>query len=109
MAKLAKLIDSDKLGRRAAYEMFSDLFASGADPEALAKERGVIQISDAGFLGELARQVVDEHKDEVAKYKGGQEKILSFLVGQLMRRSQGAADPKGAAKALKELMDGGSA
>ncbi|MDR2455866.1 MAG: Asp-tRNA(Asn)/Glu-tRNA(Gln) amidotransferase subunit GatB [Deltaproteobacteria bacterium] len=108
MAKLAKLIDSDKLGRRAAYEMFPSLFGSGGDPEKMAKDKGVLQISDDSALTGLARQVISEHQEEVAKYKGGQEKLLSFLVGQVMRRSQGAADPKGAAKALKDLIDGGS-
>jgi aspartyl-tRNA(Asn)/glutamyl-tRNA(Gln) amidotransferase subunit B len=107
LAKLAKLVDSEKLGRRAAYEMFPELMETGEDPEALAKKRGVLQISDDGALAALAREVVEAHKGEVAKYKGGQEKILSFLVGQVMRKSQGAADPKGAAKALKDLMDGG--
>ena len=107
MAKLAKLMDSELLGRRAAYEMFPDLMSSGADPETMAREKGVLQISDGGLLTDLARQVVADHAEEVARYKGGQTKLMSFLVGQLMRRSQGAADPKGAAKALAALINGG--
>jgi aspartyl-tRNA(Asn)/glutamyl-tRNA(Gln) amidotransferase subunit B len=106
LAALAGLIDSGTLGRRAAYDLFGELFETGEDPEALARRRGVIQISDGGALKSLAEAVVRDNADAVARYKGGQTKLMSFLVGQVMRLSQGAADPKGAAKALAEAMEG---
>jgi aspartyl-tRNA(Asn)/glutamyl-tRNA(Gln) amidotransferase subunit B len=107
LADLAVLLDSGRLGRRAAYEMFVELFESGSDPEKLAQNKGVLQISDSGLLSKLASEVVAEHSREVEKYLGGQEKVMSFLVGQVMRRSRGAADPKGAAKALTEAIESG--
>jgi aspartyl-tRNA(Asn)/glutamyl-tRNA(Gln) amidotransferase subunit B len=106
LAKLASLLDRGVLGRRAAQELFPALFQSGGDPAALAKERGLVQISDKGALIALAAEVVAQHPEEAAKYRSGQEKILSFLVGQLMRKSRGAADPKGAGEALIEAIKG---
>ena len=105
--KLASLMESGRLGRRAAYEMFQELFDTGADPEELAKRKGVLQISDGGALADLARQVIADHPQEAERLKGGEGKLMSFLVGQVMRRSKGAADPKGAAKALSDLIEGG--
>ncbi|MDR0621004.1 MAG: Asp-tRNA(Asn)/Glu-tRNA(Gln) amidotransferase subunit GatB [Deltaproteobacteria bacterium] len=106
LAKLASLMDKGTIGRRAAQELFPLLFQTGADPEELAKEKGLIQISDKGALSAMAAEVVALHPQEVAKYRDGQEKVLSFLVGQLMRKSRGAADPKGAGQALIEAMKG---
>ncbi|MDR2387508.1 MAG: hypothetical protein LBE80_08005, partial [Deltaproteobacteria bacterium] len=106
LAKLAQLMDKGLLGRRAVQELFPQLFQSGGHPEQLAKEKGLIQISDKGALKALAAEVVAKHPQEVAKYRGGQEKVLSFLVGKLMRESRGAADPKGASEALIEAMKG---
>jgi aspartyl-tRNA(Asn)/glutamyl-tRNA(Gln) amidotransferase subunit B len=104
LARLAELMDQGVIGRRVAQELFPLIFQSGADPEELAKEKGLIQISDKGALAALATEVVAQHPQEVAKFHGGQEKILSFLVGQLMRKSRGAADPKGAGEALLMAM-----
>ncbi|MDR1309805.1 MAG: Asp-tRNA(Asn)/Glu-tRNA(Gln) amidotransferase subunit GatB [Deltaproteobacteria bacterium] len=106
LARLAELLDQGVLGRRAAQELFGELFATGADPGELARDRGLLQISDKGALSELAAEVVASHPGEVGKYLGGQEKILGFLVGQVMRRSRGAADPKGAGEALVAAMAG---
>jgi aspartyl-tRNA(Asn)/glutamyl-tRNA(Gln) amidotransferase subunit B len=106
LAKLAKLMDKGVVGRRAAQELFPLLFQSGGDPEQLAKERGLVQISDKGALLALAADVVARHPKEVSQYRSGQVKVLSFLVGKLMRESRGAADPKGAGEALIEAMKG---
>jgi aspartyl-tRNA(Asn)/glutamyl-tRNA(Gln) amidotransferase subunit B len=104
LAKLAALMDRGVIGRRAAQELFPLLFQTGADPEGLAREKGLVQISDRAALSALASEVVALHPQEVEKYRSGQDKVLSFLVGQLMRKSRGAADPKGAGEALIEAM-----
>jgi aspartyl-tRNA(Asn)/glutamyl-tRNA(Gln) amidotransferase subunit B len=104
LGKLARLLDQGTLGRRGSQEIFGELFRSGGDPEELAKARDLLQISDQGALSALAAEAVARHPGEVKKYLEGQEKILSFLVGQVMRASRGAADPKAAGEALKAAM-----
>ncbi|MDR1546051.1 MAG: Asp-tRNA(Asn)/Glu-tRNA(Gln) amidotransferase subunit GatB [Deltaproteobacteria bacterium] len=107
LAALATLLDEDQLGRRAAFVIFDELFSTGDDPRDLARRRGLLQISDAGALADLAAEVLADHPAEVEKYRLGQEKILGFLIGQLMRRSGGAADPKGAGRILSDLIKAG--
>ncbi|MDR0356701.1 MAG: Asp-tRNA(Asn)/Glu-tRNA(Gln) amidotransferase subunit GatB [Deltaproteobacteria bacterium] len=100
LAQLAKLLDEGTLGRRAVQEIFAELYETGQDAEALAKSKGLLQVSDMGALAAMAAEVIAAHPEEAAKYRSGQEKILGFLVGQVMRRSRGAADPKGVGQAL---------
>jgi aspartyl-tRNA(Asn)/glutamyl-tRNA(Gln) amidotransferase subunit B len=104
LAQLARLMAEGTLGKRAAYDIFSDLFESGSDPEKFAKAKGLAQVSDGEALRDWAKEVVAAHPEEVLKYQAGQAKILSFLVGALMRRSKGTADPKKAAEALKAVL-----
>ncbi|MDR1870799.1 MAG: Asp-tRNA(Asn)/Glu-tRNA(Gln) amidotransferase subunit GatB [Deltaproteobacteria bacterium] len=104
LGQLAQLLAEGKLGKRAAYEMFGELFASGEDPLTLAGAKGLTLVSDAGPLLEWAKEIVAANPEETKLYLGGRKKILSFLVGQVMRRSQGAADPKKAAQALETVL-----
>ncbi|MDR2140645.1 MAG: Asp-tRNA(Asn)/Glu-tRNA(Gln) amidotransferase subunit GatB [Deltaproteobacteria bacterium] len=105
LAKLAQLLAEGQLGKRAAYEIFPDLFASGSNPETLIQAKGLALVSDSAALSDWARAVVAAHPAEVAKYQAGQKKILSFLVGQVMRQSHGAADPQKATQALEALLN----
>jgi aspartyl-tRNA(Asn)/glutamyl-tRNA(Gln) amidotransferase subunit B len=93
------------LGRRTAHELFAELFQSGQDPEELVKKKGLAQVSDRGAIAALAAEVIADHPEEAEKLRQGQVKILSFLVGQIMRRSKGTADPKAAGQALSELIE----
>jgi aspartyl-tRNA(Asn)/glutamyl-tRNA(Gln) amidotransferase subunit B len=104
LAKLARLMSEGQLGKRAAYDIFSELFATGADPQELAEAKGLFLVSDNAALKDWAQAVVAAHPAEAQKYLAGQEKILSFLVGQIMRQSRGAADPQLAAQALKDVL-----
>ena len=107
LAALARLLAADAVSRRAAYDrLFPELFTRGGDPEALARAQGIMQISDAGALEGLAAGLVAEHPEEARKYREGQKKVLSFFVGQLMRRSRGAANPKLAGEILSRLLKG---
>ncbi|MDR2934499.1 MAG: Asp-tRNA(Asn)/Glu-tRNA(Gln) amidotransferase subunit GatB [Candidatus Adiutrix sp.] len=104
LAALARLLAEEALGRRAAYDLFPELFARGGDPEALARDRGVFQISETGALEALARELIAAHPEEARRYREGQDKLLSFFVGRLMRQSRGAANPKLAGEILARLL-----
>lgn len=94
LAALDRLLKDNILGRRAAYGLFPELFAKGGDPEEMAKAKGLIQVSDPEAISRMAEEIIATHPEEVQKYRNGQEKILSFFVGKLMRQSKGAANPK---------------
>ncbi len=63
-------------------------------------------MSDAGALGALADAVIAEHPDVVEKFRGGKEGVIGFLVGQLMQKAGGTADPKLAQDVLRERLQG---
>ncbi|MDR1035457.1 MAG: Asp-tRNA(Asn)/Glu-tRNA(Gln) amidotransferase subunit GatB [Deltaproteobacteria bacterium] len=104
MAKLAGLAEDGTLGRRKVQELAEQLFAEGLDPEKVVKERGLAQISDESELARLAAEVVAAHPQEAAKFRAGQEKILSFMVGKLMKLSAGRAEPRRAGELLKAAL-----
>lgn len=93
LAELAALIDKGTISQRMAHELFPELFASGASAKALAEERGLAQLSDAGELEAVVDAVLAENPSEVEGYRGGKSKLMSFFVGQVMRKTQGKANP----------------
>ena len=56
-------------------------------------EKGLVQVSDEGILGKLIEDVLAKHSTQVEQYRGGKETVLGFLVGQVMKASQGKANP----------------
>jgi len=72
--------------------------------EQVAQELGVLQVSDSGEIDGWVREVLEAHPGEVARCRGGEEKLFGFLVGQAMKRSQGRADPKLVHAALQQAL-----
>ena len=69
------------------------------------KEKGLAQVTDRGALREAAHSVIAEQAQAVADYRSGKEQALMFLVGQLMRRTEGAASPDLTQEILRELIE----
>ncbi len=67
--------------------------AQGGDPAELARARGLEAVSDTGVLETAADEVIAANPDAAARYRGGEEKILNFLMGQVMRKTGGKASP----------------
>ncbi|NCT01838.1 Asp-tRNA(Asn)/Glu-tRNA(Gln) amidotransferase subunit GatB [Candidatus Parcubacteria bacterium] len=99
--ELATLLNESKLNSRIAKDLLPDLFTTTVGPLAIAKERGLLQVSDAGALDTVIKEIVSEYADIAAEYKAGKEAALQFLVGQGMKKTKGAANPA----VLKELLE----
>jgi aspartyl-tRNA(Asn)/glutamyl-tRNA(Gln) amidotransferase subunit B len=65
---------------------------------------GLGQVSDAGFIGEAVASVIAEHPDQVAEYRAGKQQIYGFLVGQVMKRTQGRVDAKAVNQELRRQL-----
>ena len=72
--------------------------------EQVAQELGILQVSDTGEIDGWVRELLEAHTAEVARYEGGEEKLFGFLVGQVMKRSKGRADPKLVNAALRKAL-----
>jgi len=93
LVQLLQLVEKGTVSLKAARDLFPELYASGKNPEELVKEKGLIQLSDEGQLGELIETVLANHPTQVEQYRNGKETVLGYLVGQVMKVSGGKANP----------------
>ncbi|MDR2851101.1 MAG: Asp-tRNA(Asn)/Glu-tRNA(Gln) amidotransferase subunit GatB [Desulfovibrio sp.] len=93
LAELVRIVDKGVISAKIANDIFADLFMSGAMPEAWVTEKGLGQISDPLALEDAVDAVIAANPAEVAAYRSGKTKLLSFFVGQVMRATKGKANP----------------
>ncbi|MEO7168623.1 MAG: Asp-tRNA(Asn)/Glu-tRNA(Gln) amidotransferase subunit GatB [Chthoniobacterales bacterium] len=91
--ELVNLIDEGKISGSQGKEVFAEMFASGKTAGAIVQEKGIAQLSDPGALEGLCAQVIAAHPKPVADYRAGNVASLNFLKGQVMKLSQGKANP----------------
>jgi len=108
LARLLALVDAGKTTSKSAQQLIPDLVREGGSPDELIRERGLEAVSDTGVLAAAVDAVLAEHADSVARYRGGETKMLNFLMGQVMRRTQGKADPGAVRELLVERMKEGN-
>jgi aspartyl-tRNA(Asn)/glutamyl-tRNA(Gln) amidotransferase subunit B len=106
VAEVVALVADGTVSNAGAKQALEASFTTG-EPVGDAVERlGLRQVSDAGALGAFADEVIAEHPDVVQKFRDGKEGVIGFLVGQLMQKASGAANPKVAQELLRARMQG---
>jgi aspartyl-tRNA(Asn)/glutamyl-tRNA(Gln) amidotransferase subunit B len=93
LARLLKLIDDGTISGKIAKELFEKMYASGDDADSIVRREGLTQVADAGALGEVVEQVIAANPGAVADWKKGKKQSLGFLVGQVMKATDGKANP----------------
>lgn len=104
LAELVELYAEGTISSRIAKDVFAEAVQTGKSPRAIVQERNLVQVSDTTWLRQLVENVLAEHPDVVAKYRGGRTNVLGFLVGQVLQRSQGRANPKLVTQLLQERL-----
>jgi aspartyl-tRNA(Asn)/glutamyl-tRNA(Gln) amidotransferase subunit B len=89
------MVKDGTVSLQAAKKVYAELLVSGGDPRQVAERLGLIQVRDESALEGWVDAVIAASPGEVARYRSGETKLLGFLVGQVMKASQGKADPKG--------------
>jgi aspartyl-tRNA(Asn)/glutamyl-tRNA(Gln) amidotransferase subunit B len=107
LAKLIELVEAGRVTAANARPLVAELIARGGDPEALVRERGLEAVSDTGALAATADEVIAAHPEVAAQVRAGEDKGLHFLMGQMMKRTQGKASPAAAREALVRRLRGG--
>ena len=92
MAKLIAMIDDGKISNAQAKKLVDDLMA-GKDPEAAAKEKGLQQVSDTGAIAAMVNEVMDANPQAIEDFRNGKSRAVGFIVGQVMKKSRGQANP----------------
>ena len=105
LAGLVTLVRDGVVSHQAAKRVYTELAQRpGDEPKAVAERLGLVQVSDQGALAGWVDEVLAAHPAEVARYRGGETKLMGFFVGQVMKRSKGKADPKGVQPVLQEKL-----
>jgi len=106
LAALIGLVEQGRVTAANARPLVADLVERGGDPEALVRERGLEAVSDAGLLERAADEAIAAHPDVAAQVRAGEAKGLNFLMGQVMKRTGGRADPKAVREILSRRLQG---
>ena len=102
--ELVNLIDDGKISSKQGKEVFAEMFASGKPAAQIVRERGLEQVSDTGAIEALCKQVMDANPKAVGEYKAGKLGSINFLKGQVLKISQGKANPQVVNDLLAKLL-----
>jgi len=106
LGALIDLIADGTISGRLAKDLFAEMFASGADPAAIVEAKGLRQVTDSSAIEAAIDAVLTAQADKVAEYRAGRDKLYGFFVGQIMRATQGKADPTLVNRLLKRKLAG---
>lgn len=104
LSELLTLADEGTINRKIAKEIFPEMISSGAAAKEIISKKGIEQISDSSEIEELVRRIIDAHPGEVERLKEGDEKLMGFFVGQVMKETKGKANPKIVNETIKKLL-----
>src|SRR3989339_143735 len=104
LAGLITLITNATISGKMAKAVFDEMFSSGRPAGDIVKERGLVQISDEGAVEKLCDEAIAENPKAVAEFKSGKERALGSLVGAVMKKSSGRANPQLANKIPKQKL-----
>ena len=102
--KLIERITDSTISGKIAKSVLEEIWESGSDVDEIIESKGLVQIKDESLLEEIANKIVDSNPDQVAAYKGGKDKLFGFFVGQVMKETQGKANPKSVNEILKKIL-----
>ncbi len=107
LGKLIGLITDETISNRGAREVFDIMVETGGDPAAIVAEKGLQQITDTGAIETAVDDVIASAPEQVAQFKAGNEKILGWFVGQIMKTTGGKANPGAVNKILRDKLSKG--
>lgn len=104
LIKLSQMVAANKLSSTAAKEVLDEMQKTGGDPEQIAEAKNLLQVSDEGAIAEIVTQVLSENAKAAEDVKNGEMRAIGFLVGQVMKLSQGKANPSLATELIKKQL-----
>jgi aspartyl-tRNA(Asn)/glutamyl-tRNA(Gln) amidotransferase subunit B len=104
LAELLQLIEDGTISTKIAKTVFDEMATSGKPAQNIVAEKGLVQVTDAGALDAVVRNVLSRSEKEVAAYRNGKTKLMGYFVGQVMRETKGKANPKIVNELLREKL-----
>jgi aspartyl-tRNA(Asn)/glutamyl-tRNA(Gln) amidotransferase subunit B len=104
LVEMLRLIDKGTISGKIAKEVFAEMFKTGKRAEEIVEEKGLTQITSEEELSQVLERIIKENAQAVKEYQEGKERALGHLIGQVMRLTQGKANPQLVNKLLKEKL-----
>jgi aspartyl-tRNA(Asn)/glutamyl-tRNA(Gln) amidotransferase subunit B len=104
LAGLLKRICDSTISGKIAKEVFEGMWTSGRDADAIIEEKGLKQITDTGAIERAIDEVMAKNPGQLAEYRAGKDKLFGFFVGQVMKATQGKANPGQLNELLKKKL-----
>jgi len=105
-AELLALQVDGTISGRIAKDVFEIMIETGQAPEQIVEEKGLKQVSDTGAIEAMIDEILAENQDKVEQYRGGKDKLFGFFVGQVMKKTQGKANPQVVNQLLRPKLGG---
>ncbi|MBF0139743.1 MAG: Asp-tRNA(Asn)/Glu-tRNA(Gln) amidotransferase subunit GatB [Magnetococcales bacterium] len=106
LGRLLALMQNNEISGKMAKQIFDIMFESGGDPDTIVQEHGFKQVSDTAAIAAIVDQVLADNPLQVQQYREGKTKVMGFLVGQIMKATQGKANPASVNAILQEKLSG---
>ncbi len=103
---MIKRIKDNTISGKIAKQVFAAMWAGEGDADAIIEAKGLKQVTDSGAIEKIVDEVLANNQAQVEQYRGGNEKVLGFFVGQVMKASQGKANPGQVNQLLKQKLQG---
>ncbi len=104
LGRLIKRMADQTLSGKIAKQVFEAMWEGAGDADAIIEASGLRQLTDAGEIERMVKQVLAENPEQLAQYRAGQTKVLAYFVGQVMKKSSGKADPQQVNRLLEKLL-----
>ncbi len=105
VAELLACVEDGTINGKIAKKVFGSMVETGRAPKVIIDEQGLAQVTDTGAIEEEIRRVLDASPSQVAQYKEGKTNVIGYFVGQVMKATKGAANPKAVNEILRRLLD----
>jgi len=106
LAEMISLIDEGTISGKMAKDIVEEMYKTGKQPKKIIEEKGLVQITDEGELIKTITSIMEANPQQLTDYRGGKEKLFGFFVGQVMKATQGKANPQLVNELLKKILAG---
>ncbi|NCW58876.1 MAG: Asp-tRNA(Asn)/Glu-tRNA(Gln) amidotransferase GatCAB subunit B, partial [Proteobacteria bacterium] len=103
-AMLIERISDKTISGKIAKSVLEEVWETGDDVDKIIESKGLVQIQDESLLETIAQNIIDNNPSQVEAYRGGKDKLFGFFVGQVMKETQGKANPQSVNEILKKLL-----
>ena len=103
-AVLIERISDKTISGKIAKSVLEEIWESGSDVDSIINDKGLVQIQDESLLENIAKKIIEDNPAQVNAYKAGKDRLFGFFVGQVMKETQGKANPQSVNEILKKLL-----